>query len=470
MQSRSRRKAAHERKRFNVWGPVAQAAAIVVAVALVYLPALHAGFVWDDEQLITGNPLLSNFAGLSEIWSGGRTADSFPITNTVFWIEHHLFGDNAAGYHAVNVLLQAADAVLVWLVLLRLKVPGAWLAGLIFGIHPVHVESVAWISELKNVLSMFFALASIFCFFAIEEKRLLGSFTEYIASLVFFLLALLSKTQAVFLPVALLLCAWWRGWRSETANSMSFRREVIRPCPFFLIAAVLCLVAIWSQNRGIGDEEIVIGSLTRRFANADMAVWWYAGKVFVPIRLMPIYPKWRFDSPRLEEWLPLIALLSLLVIIWLWRNRGTRGAFFVLACFVVSLLPTLGFVRLAYLRSGTLVADHHQYFADVSFVAFFSAGVVSVWAWRQRGAKIATIAIILLLLGAMGTYTYGRAEIYRSEETLWRDNLSKNPDAWQAQIRMGLLFFKQERDVYAIYHCVRDFELNAELTSRRHLL
>src|SRR5438477_988069 len=470
MQSQRRRKAAHAGKRFKVWKPAAQATVIVVAVALVYLPALHAGFVWDDEQLITGNPLLRNFAGLAEIWSGGRTADYFPITNTVFWIEHHLFGDNAAGYHAVNILLQAADAVLVWLVLRRLKVPSAWLASLIFGIHPVHAESVAWISELKNVLSMFFVLVSIFCFLAIEEKRLLDAFPEYIASLVFFLLALLSKTQVVFLPVVLLLCAWWRGWRSETAKTMSFRREMIRTCPFFLMAAVFSLVTIWFQNRGVGDEEIIIGSIIRRFANAGMAVWWYAGKVFVPVRLMSIYPKWRFDSPQLLEWLPLIALLSLLAIFWLWRNRGARGAFLALACFVVALLPTLGFVRMAYLRSGTLVADHHQYFADVSLIAFLTAGVASVWGWRQRGAKIATMAIILSLLGAMGTYTYGRAEIYRSEETLWRDNLSKNPDAWQAQIRLGQLFFKQERYAEAVYHCERAVQLKPELADNRNLL
>src|SRR5437660_967288 len=310
---------------------VAAAAIIVGAVLLVYLPALRAGFVWDDEQLITSNPLLRTFSGLIEIWSGGRTADYFPITNTAFWIEYHLFGDNPLGYHALNILLQAADAVLVWLVLRRLQTPGAWFAGLIFGIHPIHVESVAWISELKNVLAMFFVLVSIFCFLATEEKRLPGAFTEYIASLVFFLLALLSKTQAVFLPVVLLLCAWWRGWLSETAKSMSFRREVIRTFPFFLIAAVFSLVTIWFQNRGIGDEEIVIGSLIRRLANAGMAVWWYAGKVFVPVRLMSIYPKWRFDAPQLLEWVPLIALLSLLAIFWLWRNRGTRGAFFALA-------------------------------------------------------------------------------------------------------------------------------------------
>jgi hypothetical protein len=145
MQSRPRPKTAHAREGFRVWKPAAQIAAIVVAVVVVYLPALHAGFVWDDEQLVTGNPLLKNFAGLVEIWSGGRTADYFPLTNTVFWIEHHVFGDDATGYHAVNILLQAADALLVWLLLRQLKAPGAWLAGLIFGIHPVHAESVAWI-------------------------------------------------------------------------------------------------------------------------------------------------------------------------------------------------------------------------------------------------------------------------------------------------------------------------------------
>src|SRR6266480_4062549 len=180
----------------TAWQLVAQAAVIVGAVLLVYLPAWRAGFVWDDEQLITANPLLRTFSGMIEIWSGGRTADYFPITNTVFWIEHHLFGDNPLGYHALNILLQAADAVLVWLVLRRLQIPGAWLTGLIFGIHPVHVESVAWISELKNVLAMFFTLLSIFSFVGSNEHG--QSRAAYIASLFFFAMALLSKTQTVF--------------------------------------------------------------------------------------------------------------------------------------------------------------------------------------------------------------------------------------------------------------------------------
>lgn len=464
MESRRQRNGGYARAKFGLWQRAALSAAIIIAVGLVYLPAFRGDFVWDDTLLITGNPLLRSYSGLLEIWSGGRTADYLPLTNTVFWIENHLFGDDATGYHAINILLQVANALLVWRLLERLNIPGAWLAGLIFGIHPIHAESVAWISELKNVLSMFFALLSTLCFLELDDERVLNSAVTYIGSLVFFALAVLSKTQVVFLPIVLLLCVWWRGEkRPGNMTSLNVRRAVIRSWPFFLIALVLGLVTIWFQNRGIGEEEIVIGSFARRLVNAGMAVWWYAGNLFAPVRLMAIYPEWRFDSPRASEWLPLIALLGLLIGFWYWRDHGTRGAFFALACFVVALLPALGFVRMAYLRSGTLVADHFQYFADVSLLASFSAGVAFVWARPQRGAKIATIVVVTLLLGAMGTYAFSRAGVYRNEETLWQDNLSKNPDAWQAHIQMGQRLFKQERYAEAAYHSLRAAELKPEL-------
>jgi protein O-mannosyl-transferase len=459
------------REKFTLWQQGALIAAIIIAVALVYLPALRGNFVWDDFLLITGNPLLQNASGLLEIWSGGRTADYFPLTNTVFWIEHHLFGRNATGYHAVNILLQTVNALLIWRLLERLNIRGAWLAGLVFGIHPVHVASVAWISELKNLLSMFFALLSILFFLELDEKRLRNSATAYAASLVFFVLALLSKTQVVFLPVILLLCAWWRDKKSSGTNtSQNLRRDFIRSLPFFLLAIVLGLVTMWFQNRGIGEEEIVIGSLPRRFVNAAMGVWWYAGHLFAPVRLMAIYPNWRFNSPQVLEWLPLIGLIAILAGLWHWRNRGARGAFFAVACFVIALLPALGLVRMAYVRSGTLVADHHQYFADVSLLALFSAGVASVWRQRQRAIQIATAAIVILPLGAMGTYAFNRAEVYRNEETLWQDNLSKNPDAWQAHIQIAQRRFDQEGYAEAAYHSRRAAELKPDLADIHNLL
>ena len=445
------------------WRWVASVGMIVGAVLLVYLPALRAGFVWDDEQLITANPLLRTFSGLIEIWSGGRTADYFPIANTAFWIEHHLFGDNPIGYHVLNIMLQATDAVLAWLVLRRLQIPGAWFAGLIFGIHPVQVESVAWISELKNVLAMFFMLLSILCFLEIDKK--LRGRAAYVGSLIFFAFALLSKTQVAFVPAVLLLCAWWRD-----RDRATLRGESIRIVPFFVMAAVFSLITIWFQNRGIGEEEIIIGSFPRHLANAGMAIWWYAGKVFVPARLMAIYPRWRFDSPDLWEWLPLIALVVLASEIWFFRNRGMRGVFFAAGYFVVALLPVVGLVRMAYLRSGTLVADHLQYFADVSLIALVCAGVAMFANGARRELKTAIAVISILAIGVMGAYSWQRAQVFHDEESLWRDNLAKNPDAWQAHARLGQYFFRQEKYSDAIEHLRRAVDLKPELPENHNLL
>ena len=368
------------------WLFAAKIALIFVAVALAYLPALSAGFVWDDEPLITANPLLRTFSGLAEIWSGSRTADYFPLTNTLFWIEFHLFGENPTGYHAVNILLQAANAVLAWRVLRRLEIPGAFLAGLIFGIHPVHAESVAWISELKNLLSMFFFLISLLCFFEAEERRVLSGVTAYVASLFSFLLALLSKTQVVFLPAVLLLCAWWRDSSREPIRPASgrqrgnhappFHRAIKRTLPFFLIALALGLITIWFQNRGIGDEEVVLGTFGRRLVNAGMAVWWYAKQVFMPVRLTTVYSPWRFDSPSPMEWVPLIVLAGIIAALWF---RRARVFFFAFAYFIVALLPVVGLLRMSYARSGTLVADHLQYFADISLIALFAQALRVCW-------------------------------------------------------------------------------------------
>ena len=445
---------------------IAKVAAIILAGLLPYLPALRGGFVWDDEPLITANPLLRTPSGLAEIWSGSRTADYFPVTNTVFWIEHHLFGDNATGYHALNILLQAANALLLWRVLWRLQIPGAFLAGLIFAIHPIHAESVAWISELKNMLSMFFFLISALLFFEVEDQRILNRHVAaYSASLVAFLLALLSKTQVVFLPVALLLCAWWRNSlvdskRSSNGNPVRFQRDIARTVPFFLIAIVFGLITIWFQNRGIGEEEIVLGPFTTRLTNAAMAIWWYAKQVFLPVRLMAVYPQWRFDPPALAEWLPLIGLIGGLLLVWRLRYRGLLFAF---AYFILALLPVIGIVRMSYVRSGALVADHLQYFADISLIALFSAGVARLWSTGRREIRIATTTIILILLGLMGIYTWARAEVYRDEQTLWQDNFSKNPNAWQGHNRVGRLFFNQEKFAEAAYHFERAAQLKPEL-------
>src|SRR5438270_93333 len=451
---------------------IAKVAAMILAGVLPYLPALRGGFVWDDEPLITANPLLRSPSGLAEIWAGSRTADYFPLTNTFFWIEHHLFGDNATGYHGINILLQAANALLLWRVLRRLRIPGAFLAGLIFAIHPVHAESVAWVSELKNVLSMFFFLMSALLFLEIEDQRILNRSVAYSASLVAFLLALLSKTQVVFLPVALLFCAWWRNSpvdskSQDKGNPLQFHREIVRTVPFFLIAIVFGLITIWFQNRGIGEEEIILGPFTRRLANAGMAIWWYARQIVAPIRLMAVYPQWRFDPPALMEWVPLIAITGALLLLW---RRHSRGLLFAFAYFIVALLPVIGIVRMSYARSGSLVADHLQYFADISLIALFSAGVARLCSSGRRQIRIATASIIIVLLALMGSYTWARAEVYRDEQTLWQDNFSKNPNTWQGHNRVGQLLFSQKKFAEALPHFEWTVQLKPELGDNYNLL
>ena len=465
----------------DVWLNRARIVAIGLAVFVFYLPVLHAGFVWDDELLITSNPLLRDFSGLREIWLGSRTPDYFPIASTVHWIEAHLFGHNATGFHIVNVLLQAVNAVLVWKALERLKVPGAFLAGLIFGIHPINVESVAWISELKNVLSMFFCLVSVICFLEAQHPRTLPTSVAYGCSLVSFILGLLSKTQIVFLPLALLLIVWYERGQNVEAESAARKASKKPPnvalstqlamlVPYFVIALALGLITIWFQNRGIGEEEIILGSPARRLVNAAMAIWWYAKQVFVPFPLMAVYPAWRFQSPTLVEWLPLAGLIVLLAFLWYYRNRGAAAGLFAVAYFVIALLPVVGLVRMAYVRSGTLVADHLQYFADISLIAFASAGMARVLGSARRTVRVYSAAVVLILLGGMGAYSFARATVYHDEETLWHETLSKNPDAWQGHNRLGQLYFDQGRFGEAAPHFERAAALKPELAGNHNLL
>jgi Flp pilus assembly protein TadD len=319
---------------------------------------------------------------------------------------------------------------------------------------------------------MFFFLISALLFFEIEDQRILNRSVAYCASLVAFLLALLSKTQVVFLPVALLLCAWWRNSpvdskRQGKGNSLRFRREIVRTVPFFLIALVFGLITIWFQNRGMGEEEIILGPFTRRLTNAGMAIWWYAKQVFAPVRLMAVYPQWRFDSPALAEWLPLIAIIGALLLLW---RRRSRGLLFAFVYFIVALLPVIGFVRMLYVRSGSLVADHLQYFADISLIALFSAGVARLWSTGRHEIRIATATIILVLIGLMGSYTWARAGVYRDEQTLWHDNFSKNPNTWQGHNRVGQLLFNQEKFAEAAPHFERAVQLKPELADNYNLL
>ncbi len=236
---------------------VAGALVIVLATVFVYWPCRHGEFLWDGGLLITENPLVKSPDGLSRIWFSTEPVDYWPVTNSMFWLEWHLWGDNTTGYHAINLFLQIANSLLIWLILWRLSVPGAFLAALLYAVHPVNVEGVAWIAQLKNGLSLFFFLLSVDCYLRADRDLTderssksppasnavtlpLLSVSWYWISLAMFILAMLSKGSVAILPVVLLLIVWWRRGRIA-------RTDLIRTAPFFLVAVVLTLVNIWFQ-------------------------------------------------------------------------------------------------------------------------------------------------------------------------------------------------------------------------------
>ncbi len=398
---------------------------------------MRGGFVWDDVNYIDKIPqtptceIVQADDGLYRIWTTTETFDYWPLTHTMFWLEWRLWGMNPAGYHVVNILLHALAAVLVWQVLKRLKVPGAWLAGLIFAVHPICAESAAWISERKNTLSIVFYLLAILAYLNHERLR---SWRWYAASLVAFALALLSKTSVVMLPVVLLGCAWWQR-RRITAG------DFLRSIPFFALAGVMALVTVLFQKyRAIVGWDIAPPeSFLARLAGAAWAVWFYLYKALLPLKLSAIYPKWRVDAGAIASWLPMIALTGSLAVTWRYRRTWGRPVLFAMGYFVVTLFPVMGFFDMAFMEH-SMVADHFQYVPIVGIIAL-AAGLLG-WLWnsKRRAVRKVVCPAAGALVVVLAVLTWQRAGAYKSQEMLWRDTLAKNPNSPTAHNNLGVVY------------------------------
>jgi tetratricopeptide (TPR) repeat protein len=404
---------------------VLPAALIVVVTLLVYIPAIQGGFFWDDHSFLVRSELIHAPDGLRRFWLTTEAQDYFPLTSTLLWVEWRLWGTCAAGHHVVNVLLHAAAAVLVWRVLRRLNVPGAWLAGMLFAVHPVAAASAAWVTESKNTLPMALCLLSLLAYLTYEERaeqpggpprRSRG---WYALAIALFLLALLAKTSVVMLPAVLLLCAWWRRGRISG-------KALLRSLPFFALSLGLGLVTMWFQkHNAIGAALVRPEGFCSRLAAAGWMVWFYLFKLLLPLGLCVIYPRWEVDGTSFLAFAPLALLVAWLALLWLRRKDWGRAPLFALAYFLMMMLPALGFVDMAFMRL-SLVADHFQYAAMIGAVAvaaaLFGRGAAAA-GWRGRAGKFAAAGCVAVLAGL----TYHRAGLYGAEERLWKDTLAKNP-------------------------------------------
>jgi tetratricopeptide (TPR) repeat protein len=412
-----------------LWGPI-----LVLAVILAYSPVWWAGFIWDDDLLVTANPCIVGPLGLKEIWTTGA-ADICPLTETTFWVEHALWGLHPLPYHLVNVLLHGACAVLLWRVLLRLRVPGAWLGAALWTLHPVEVESVAWIAEMKNTESALFFLLSILFFVRWLRARDLagrsGDRWNYGLTLLFAALAMASKSSTVILPVVLCLCAWWVEGRWQWRNLM-------KAGPIFLMSIAASAVSIWTQGlklAAVADPQFV-RTWPERIVTAGDAVWFYLGKLLWPHPLITIYPRWEIDAGQWVAYLPPLAVSVVLVVLWLKRESWPRPWFFIFAYFLAALLPVLGLVNNTFARYSP-VADHFQYLAGMGPLALAGAGLArwADFAIPKRPWLQSTLGAGVLLV--LGIWSWHQAWVYESVETLWTHTLARNPDCWVGYNNLG---------------------------------
>ena len=427
---------------------------LLLVTVFAYRHAWTAGYIWDDDVYVTQNPLLTAPDGLRRIWfSLDSPSQYFPLVYTTFRLEYALWGLNPAGYHWVNIILHAANAILVWRLLLALRVPGALLAAALFALHPVHVESVAWITERKNVLMGLFFLLSLLAWIRFVEKESKAVGKYYALALLFYTLALFSKTTACTLPAALLLILWLKG------IPVTLRR-ITQIAPFVILGIVMGLVTIWWErhHQGTQGELFAIG-FPERFLVAGRAFWFYLGKLVWPVGLAFSYPRWTISAGNPLDYLWLLGTALLGGVIYFARRRVGRGPEVAVLFFAATLSPMLGFIMLYTFRY-SFVADHYQYLASIGPLALAAAGLTlgGKFLGRQRVVLAPTICAALLV--SLGLLTWQQCKMYSDSDTLWWTTIAKNPQSWMAYNNIAISLLQKGQTDEAIAHYNKALELD----------
>jgi protein O-mannosyl-transferase len=472
---------------------------LIAFVFIAYAQVFRADFIWDDESHLTRNPCVIGPLGLKEIWTTAQ-AVYYPLVLTTFWALHKFIGLNPFPYHLLNVLLHAVSAILLWRVLRLLEVRGAWLGAALWALHPVMVQSVAWVTELKNTQSCLFYLLSILCFlkwqnrrqgaaafnFQLERSGRGRSLQGFVLSLVFFILATLSKPSVVMLPFVLALCIWWMRGRIRWPDTLAL-------APFALISALASAWTIWEQRfhaRAVGPDWAQ--TLPERFIIAGHAAWFYLGKLIWPHPLMFIYPRWSLDSSNLLAYVPLLTAIAGLTALWFVGRKSGRPLFFAGAYYLISLFPVLGFFSVYFFRY-SFVSDHFQYLASMGPLALAGAGIATVVErlcqtplelasgtdalrlWENESAAARTklflaSALGTLLLLLLSFLTWRQTSQYRDLVALYTATLQRNPGCWMADYNLGIVLSDQGEADQAIDHYRRAVALRPDYAEAHYNL
>lgn len=407
---------------------------LFLSVLVAYAPALAGGLLWDDDAHLT-RPALQGWDGLRRIWfAPGATQQYYPVLHSAFWVEYGLWGEMTVGYHLVNVALHAFAACLVVLACQRLAIKGAWLAGFLVALHPVNVESVAWISEQKNTLSLVFCLLAALAWLRFDERR---SARDYVVALALFALALGTKTVTATLPGILLVIVWWRR------GTVSWRRDVVPLLPWLALAGAAGVTTAWVERHLIGaaGAEFELGALQRVLVAARV-VWHYLATFAWPAGLVFTYPRWIVDTHAPSAYAYPVAIVALTASLWMAR-RWSRAPLAAFLIFAGSLVPVMGFLNVYPFRY-SFVADHFQYHASIALAVLVAAGIVALLdrTPSSTGRRAVLLATGVLLLG-LGALTWRQAANYRDAETLYRATLARNPDSWMAHHNLGRLLSRK---------------------------
>ena len=423
--------------------------ALIVATAVAYLPAWNGKPIWDDNAHIT-QPELRSWHGLVEVWTQvGATQQYYPLVHSVFWIEQKLWGDSVLGYHLINIFLHGFAAIVLLRILLRLKVPGAWLAAGLFALHPVQVESVAWISEIKNTLSGLFFFCSILAYLNFDQNR---SRVAYFGSLALFLFGLMCKTAIAPLPAIILAVLWWRRGR------LRLRDDVVPSLAFFGLGIGAGLFTAWVERNFVGAHGTAFQlSILQRCLIAARDFWFYLFKLLWPVKLTFIYPRWQISGAIWWQYLFPLTLILLLALIWRLRKKN-RGPLAAVLVFLGLLFPALGFINV-YPFIYSFVADHFQYLACVGPLTLFAAGMTMALDSIAPGKVLLRPTISFLLLLTLGALSWRQCRDYRDIETLWRTTIARNPDCWMAYSNLGSFLSARGN----VDEAIRDFRKALEL-------